>query len=90
MVVANMEFLDNVFSSKRLESTLAAHILGTLLQAHEQKAVEGVQHNKEAKVVYMAGHDTWADLPKPKIFQSITNVLTIFVPTFDLFWSWDF
>jgi len=58
MVVANMEFLDNSFSSKRLESTLAAQILGTLLQAHEQKAIDGVGHPKEAKVVYMAGHDT--------------------------------
>ena len=34
----------------------AAQILGTLLQAHEQKAIEGVRHPKEAKVVYMAGH----------------------------------
>lgn len=34
----------------------AAQILGTLLQAHEQKAIEGVGHPKEAKVVYMAGH----------------------------------
>lgn len=58
MVVANMEFLDNVFSSKRLESTLAAHILGTLLQAEQQQQIPGVQHSKDAKVVYMAGHDT--------------------------------
>jgi hypothetical protein len=31
MVVANMEFLDNVFSSKRLESTLATRNIWTIL-----------------------------------------------------------
>ena len=38
----------------------AAHILGTLLQAEQQQQIPGVQHSKDAKVVYMAGHAAWS------------------------------
>ena len=37
-----------------------AHILGTLLQAEQQQQIPGVQHSKDAKVVYMAGHAAWS------------------------------
>ncbi|CAK9096668.1 unnamed protein product [Durusdinium trenchii] len=58
MAVENIEIMDDHFASRSFESTMASHILGTLLQAAERKPIPGLSHSQNTKVVYMAGHDT--------------------------------
>ena len=47
-------WISHIFGGENVAE--AAHILGTLLQAEQQQQIPGVQHSKDAKVVYMAGH----------------------------------
>lgn len=56
MAVENVEIVDTRSSSRSFESTLAAHILGSMLQAAQQKRLKGLQHDEKTRVVYMAGH----------------------------------
>ncbi|CAJ1360273.1 unnamed protein product, partial [Effrenium voratum] len=58
MAVENLEVMDGRLAGGTFESTMAAHILGSLVQARDKKQVEGIGHKPETRVVYMAGHDT--------------------------------
>eukprot|EP00913_Durusdinium_trenchii_P032302 g30245.t1 len=62
MAVENIEIMDDHFASRSFESTMASHILGTLLQAAERKPIPGLSHSQNTKVVYMAGHATWMNM----------------------------
>eukprot|EP00439_Symbiodinium_sp_Y106_P070913 s800_g12.t1 len=58
MAVDYLEIMDSALAAPSFESTLAAQIVASMVQAHTGQPVPGVLHPPSAKVVYMAGHDT--------------------------------
>ncbi|OLQ12185.1 hypothetical protein AK812_SmicGene3879 [Symbiodinium microadriaticum] len=50
--------MDSALAAPSFESTLAAQIVASMVQARSGQPVPGVRHPPSAKVVYMAGHDT--------------------------------
>ncbi|CAE7865119.1 appA [Symbiodinium sp. KB8] len=58
MAVDYLEIMDSALAAPSFESTLAAQIVASMVQARSGQPVPGVRHPPSAKVVYMAGHDT--------------------------------
>ena len=66
-------FLVHKWPSEPVE---AAHILGSLLQAAQQQQIPGVQHSKDMKVIYMAGHAAWIRLILEDVYNRYTHKIT--------------